>query len=136
MSKTVTQSKTMITGIATTVSSITALILHFTGVAVLDPAVLGATISALISGVIFTILRLKTSEPIKSADTPPPPAANVLLMMVMLVTLAGLTGCVRTFQAKKSVKVNIIKDPCKVQVFSDGELVFKLTGKLKCGVNQ
>ena len=63
MSKKIQESKTMVTGITTAVTSLTAIILHFTGVAELDPAMLGATVSALITAVVFTILRLKTSEP-------------------------------------------------------------------------
>ena len=133
MSKSITQSKTMVTGITASIGSLTALILHFTGVAELGPEALGATISALISGIVFTILRLKTSEPIE-AKTPRPGPTIMILLMVL--GFCCLPGCVRTFQAKKSVKIKIIKNPCKVEVHSDGELVFKLTGKVKCGVSQ
>ena len=133
MSKTITESKTMITGITASVGSLTALIMHFTGIAVLGPEALGAAISALISGVIFTILRLKTSKPISSKPSPP---GSTIMIVLMVLVFCGLSGCVRTFQAKKSVKIKIVKSPCKVEVHSDGELVFKLTSKVKCGVTQ
>jgi magnesium-transporting ATPase (P-type) len=132
MSKKIQESKTMVTGITTAVTSLTAIILHFTGVAELDPAMLGATVSALVTAVVFTILRLKTSEPIEN-DLP---KSGLTMMVMMCLCLFCFSGCVRTFQAKKSVKIDIIKDPCKVQVHSDGELVFKLTSKVKCGVSQ
>ena len=139
MSKTIGQSKTMITGITTAVTSLTAIIMHFSGIAVLYPAVLGGSISALITAVVFCVLRMNTSQPIGSGKDEPKKEPTIMscVFLIMTVFIAlGMQGCVRHFKAKKTVDISIIKKPCKVTVKSDGELVFKLTGPIECGVKK
>lgn len=128
------KSKTIFAGVTAALTSLTAIILHYTGVAPLDPAMLGASISALISGVVFTVLRAITKEPIGSAGDNTSGPGSVLCLLCVLAFLSVGPGCVRHFKAKKSVDIMIKKKPCEVTIKSDGDLVFRLSGPMACGV--
>ena len=81
--KTAGQSKTIWTFATAGITSLVALILHWTGVNVLDAGALGASYTGLITSVVAIVLRFATSSPVVPGGGSRPGFAMVSVLPVM-----------------------------------------------------
>ncbi len=131
--KSATQSKTLWTFGATLAGAATALALHYTGAVVLDPATLGATISAAATAVVGVALRLVTTGPVCLPTSDERGVAlleNIVWVAVMaaavliaVAALAQMAGCGHTFSGQTLELELAPSAPARLVVLVDSDEV-------------
>ncbi len=133
-SKQAISSRTIWTSATLFITSLTGLILHFTGVLPISPEMLGGTIAGAVSGLVFLVLRIVTSAPIQlgeDANRASEGGGTVLLVLLLI----PLMTCCTTIRARRTVDLHIRQGPpCQVTIDVDGKRAVQVSGPKRCEV--